>query len=639
MQLLIDVYDASGNRLGAGPITTCTAATVTRTLDGAGSLALDFPASDARVQSLLTNKVRCHVFVDDGDSLRELGRLIVEKSGLQQDASSLIRTVDGPDNLGELRFKTVRRGRKYDAATVNTIVDSLLGLVSGWVRSGSVTNTVSARFDGASVLKSLVELVRQQGVHFRQASTFGTLEIGAFGTDNGLIVENFASYGGDAPDHVLLIESLTLLEDSEELINWLEPIGAGDGDAAITLEKAASTRSIALGFAYDIDTETGPDGRTVYYLQDATSQAAYGTVEKTGAFKDITLVGTAEADQVAAAEALYDVAAATLARFKDPYKSYRLTARKPKQNILPGDKIRLRDEFSVYDLDGVLVDVVNLDAYFWVMQVTETLGSNGHAMQLQIANIDRHAVDEAEIVVGAIEDIRLANVSVKPYFSKDSFIDAFEIDSTHDVTFEINITARTQAVNKATLRIVTTPFRATANGAASGGGSTSGSGGGQTSSGGGDHRHRMAVYTGNASGGTSREYLVRDSGLNSFNFYVPTNQASDMYTYDASGTHTHTVNDHTHTVPAHTHPISYGISDDTDYPDHVSVTVNGTSVATDLDTAGTGLDTELDITAEILAAASVQQAHSVVISCTGGQGRVKVFVELYETIQSVSVFA
>lgn len=634
MRLLVDIYDAAGERLGDGPITTAISASVTRALDGAGSISIQFPEADARVHDLIAPKRRAHLLVDheDGTPIREVGRLIIEKSKLKQGKSGFTRSIDGPDNLGELKFTNVRRGRVFNGATVQAVVDALLGLTSGWSRGGAAANLVSARFDGASILKALVALVEQQGIHFRQNPLY-SVEIGSFGQSNGLTVVNRETappelYHNDA---ILLIDSLTLDEDSEDIVNWLEPIGAGEGDAAITLEKAMATRTTALGYPYAIQTETGPDGRTLYFLKDQASINSYGQVELVGDFNQIVPVGTAEADQVAIAEALYDAAAAHLARYKDPYVSYGLTVRKTRENLLPGDKIRLQDKFRVVDDNGNIVDIIDVNADFWILEVMENFGVSGNPVQLKIASVDRVARGEADIVVGAIESINIANLSVRGYFSHNSWVDAFDIDPTHGVRFELNITERTQSIVLCTVRLVTMPFRANAVGAKAGGSSVETSD--ATA-----HKHTFASPDATYGGGfTTRQFRCWDPIANDYTYFqLPVSGGATVIhqTLNESPDHTHDV-----TIPAHTHPQDYGIFDDTDYPDHIGLIVNGTAHTTGLDASGAGLDQTFDVTALIVAETPLQQVHTIDIQCTGGQGRAKVFVEVWEIIQSVSVFA
>src|SRR5690606_21826760 len=94
MTILVEVFDASGNRLGSGPIRTATAASVTRVLDGVGSYTIDLPGTDGRVLELLQPKRRVRVQLwDDQENKRELVRGIVEVIGAKDDASGWVLTV------------------------------------------------------------------------------------------------------------------------------------------------------------------------------------------------------------------------------------------------------------------------------------------------------------------------------------------------------------------------------------------------------------------------------------------------------------------------------------------------------------------------------------------------------------------
>lgn len=637
---LVEIWEPDGSdRLGDGPLEPL-AYSITRLLDGPASVVCDLLATDDRTLDLIRSKRQLRVRTWDSDSSppRE-SRAVIEEIGIKDSADGYILTADGIDLLGSLKWTNVLLGYKIDGDSVNTAIDDLLTLAgASFTRSGSVTTTISARLDGASVLKSLQTIARQQGIHFRLSATPGVIDIGALGSSNGLRIVNATQGRAELHDNneILLLEDFTQLTSSEEMCNWLLPLGAGDGDAQLTL--AASTRSSP----YTIQSVTGPDGRDLFFIEDSASQTAHGvTIMKTGKFSEITAIANSAAAVEAAANALYDISAAWLQRYKDPYESYSVTVRKPRTNILPGDKIHVRYKGVIETESGTLTyRSINTD--MWIIEVAEAYGPRGTQVRLKIANIDRYEVDNASVVLGAMEELRVNNVSTKSYFSHYVLKDAFEIDSTHPVNFDLVITNAVQTITRVVLRIVTTPFTATASGAASGGGSTSGSGGGQTSSAGGDHRHRIAVFLGSALPGVTNRAFIVGGPSASTNMNIPTLTSGgdqDLYTFDSSGTHSHTVANHTHSVPAHTHALDYSLQKDTDYPDHVSVEVNGTSVATDLDTSGVGLDTEIDITDEINAAATLQQAHTIEITCTGGQGRVACWLDVYEVIQSIGVFS
>lgn len=657
MRLWADVDNAAGNLATPGPLASILRASVTRRLDGAGSFTFELPGTDARALDTVLNKRRANIFVmQAGYESRQIVRGIIDKIGAKDDNGGWRRTVDGPDNLAELKYISTHRGRKYDAATLNAIVDDLLGLTTGWSRSGSNTSLLSVRFDATSILGALQALVEQQGIHFRQGNTLGTIEIGTFGTPNGLRIVNVATLPPDFQenDDVLLIDSLTSVDDSEDLVNWLEPLGAGQGDAMLTLEKSTRTTP------YTIQTITGPDGRTIYYIADSTSISTYGTIQRNGKFSDIAAISNSEADQIAAANALYDMAVAWLLRYKDPYRSYSLTVRKSRTNLLPGDKIHLRYFGRIENEYGDLIDFRDINEDFWIMEVSENFGEGGNTVSLKIASVDRYEQDNARIVLGALEEIRVNNVSVEPYFSNSGFVYVRALDDTHSAIVPIDLTTAVARLNRCRIRIVSRPFRATAKSAKSstsnsGGGSTatSSSGGGTTatSSGGGSHTHTLGVFISNSPFAfPEREFLFGGSP-SAFNLVIKAQAANTIRTYEAANDHTHnvTVPNHSHnvTIPAHTHTIpaadlDYGITDDTEYPDTIRIAINGVDRTSALGgpwgAGGVATDEVLEVANYINLAPTLQQLHEIEITCDDGQGEIEVTVELYETIQSISVF-
>lgn len=651
MRVWADIYDAAGNRLGDGPVQTITQASITRRLDEAGDFKFQLPGTDPRALDLIANKRRARIFLEHQGVTREVTRGIIEKIGAADQPSGWSRSADGPDDLAELKFASVLLGRKYDAETVNDIVDDLLGLVTGWTRSGSITTQVSARYDGVSVLKALKSLVQQQGIHFRKGAA-GVLEVGAFGTDSGKRLVNAVYAPADIyeNDDIILIERFGLNEDSEEIVNWLLPLGGGRGDAAITLEKSTRTTP------YTIQTMSLPDGRTAYYLSDSTSITAYGQVQKIGTFKDISPISNSEADQVAAANALYDAAAAWLSRYSQKFTSYDVRCKKVLANLNPGDKIHVRYKGVIENDDGVIVDYRDINGDFWVLEVGENISTGGVSTDLKIASVDRYEQDAARVVLGALEEIRLNNVSVEPYFSKSGFVYRREIDATHDAVVPIDLTDATASLVRCRVRLTTRPFRATAKSAQS---VTSASGGGSsaTSTSGGEHYHRIGNFLTDSNTLTTRRVLLgygtnttgdQPVGFTAFISEIGTYgtpgpvSGQSWWTAGAADAHTHNV-----TIPAHTHTIpaanlTYGITDDVSYPNTVRIAVNGTDQTSTLGgpwaVGGSALDVVLELADAINAAATLQQKHTVTISCDSGQGEVEVNVELYEVIQSISVF-
>jgi len=133
----------------------------------------------------------------------------------------------------------------------------------------------------------------------------------------------------------------------------------------------------------------------------------------------------------------------------------------------------------------------------------------------------------------------------------------------------------------------------------------------------------------------------------------------------ASQTHTHTgltTQSQTHTHPglttqskshthegqatdsesSHTHGLNYGLYEDSSYPTSISITIDGTDRTSALggpwDTEGTGADVgPLDITDYLSTSPSIRQNHTLVFSCSSGQGEVECEADLLTVIQAIAV--
>jgi hypothetical protein len=631
MKLWIDVHNAAGERLGSGPIRHVVSASITRVLDGVGSIGFAVPGTDERAVRLIDNKRRVRLFTTRNGVVHELGRGIIENVSAKDSPSGWSLNADCPDNLAELKYRSIWLGRKYSGQRVDAIVDSLLALTSGWTRSGSDATLVNARFDGTSILGAAQALVQQQGIHLRESSP-GVLEIGAFGESNGLRVINRTRPNRIVNNKVLLIESLTQIDNSEDIVNRLVPLGGGRGDTALSL--ALSNR---VG-AYQILQMAGPDGRALYYLEDQASITLNGPIEKVGTFKTIVPITNALEDQIAAANALYDMAAAWLARYAIKYRSYGFTLRDVQANLLPGDKIRVRYIGRINDSKGNMVDYRSIDEEMWVLEVRERYNANGISTTVKVATIDRYDLDTDEVILGGLEAIHINNVAVDSYPTKAPYVYTRTLDSTHSAIVPLEFDNSTARLVRCNMRLLTRPFRATSKGAAAGGGSTSG--------GGGDHNHVVMQMTlGGTGGKTLREVSFAYGSVSSPSIgfvdlpldITPTGSLPHDYivTATASG-------NHTHTTPAHTHPPDYGIEDDVQRPDTVRITIDGVDYTSALGgpwgVGGVAVNTQLEISAQLKASGNLQSRHTITITCDSGQGEVEVTLIPVEVIQSIEVF-
>lgn len=613
LRLWVDVLDNAGVKTGEGPLVNVEQARIARVLDGAGSITLEVPGTDERVARLAQNERRVRIWADGHTGKRMIGGGRIRKiRGRHHPDSGWSVTLDGPDDLDDLRRKSVLLGREHEAAALSSVVSELVDLAD-WGASTNFSATIDTRFDGASVLKALQYLVSEQGIHFRQGIGPNTIEVGVFGESNGITILNAPKDGVAiyTDPSLAYIEQIDIEDDSEDVINWLIPLGGGDGESALTLEHSTRTSP------YTIQSLTGPDGRTLYYIADAASIAAYGEIQKVGTFKHINPLSTNTGDMTNAANALYDAAAAWLRRQAVKQTVYNAILRNVEKTIRVGDRMHMIYKGFI-PANGVYMPFVDINDDLWVTKVSETHGLTGRTVQVELSTIDRHQMDAARVVIGALEQLEVQNVTPVMNFNKDSFSYKKEIDGSHDASIFLYITNATLQVNRVLLRLKSRPFRTLASGAEAGG----------------DHRHKMFDWNSNIGiqppDAYIQEFFCKDdaSGSNNNNIWMAVSDASksdDLWTFDTSGTHTH--------------PLDYSINDDTVYPAGITVSVNGVDVTAALGgpwgDSATAIDVELDLTPYITSG-TLQRIHEITIGCASSQGEIEGLVEIYDIISGIA---
>lgn len=453
-----EVFSAAGVRLGVIP--DIEAAKVTRILDGAGSVSLTLPGMSERALTLLTYEARVRVYVEQNNAVREVGRGIVRKPVTTDTPGGTTLTVDCPDELCELKDISALLGRSYgDASPVSlsSVVNSLVGLVDGWTASVEPAvseNLVSLRVDGVSILKALQELAENNGLHLRQSIGSKTLEFGAFGTDTGIYLRNVA-HGNirlQDNDNLAIVENLQITGTSEGLVNRIYPVGAGQGLAAINLENSTRTSP------YTINSVTGPDGRTLRYIETGERPVR----EEVRRYKITPIANSAAAKEVAD-DALYDAAAADLARSSVVQETYRVVLTKVRRTIRAGDTVRLVFKGIVQQKGGAYV-YRNVDDTFTVLEVDEDFSPGGVKTSLVISNVDRMMMSIEKQVITAINDVKASKFEVVtfPYVFNDSWTDTImALDSFGNfktAVFTVPIPDVVTDVLKVLMRIRTLPM-------------------------------------------------------------------------------------------------------------------------------------------------------------------------------------
>lgn len=604
MQIRVDVYSADGVKQGEGPITTVTRASVTRLLDGAGSVSINLPAHDARGVGLLVNEARVRIYCDQFNrGLREVGRGIIRKVGYQASESGWEMTASGPDVLDELKRWSTNYNRAYVDMPVREIVADLISLVPGWSVECDVTTRYSGRFDAVSVLKAIQALVEKFGLHLRVKLGVDTnvLEVGAFGESAGLRLVNPKGMpqGFYANDQVAAIQSIQEQAVSEAVANRLYGLGAGANvDSALTLAMATRTDPPVMSKVVN--------GRVVYYLEDAQSIALYGVIEKDGQFKDVGPLENSDTFEQYAADALHDVMTTWLARYAVAQHTYGATVRKAVRSLSQGDKVTV-DYIDTVEQAGAIIPIKRIVGDFWLMKVSENFSVEGVTQELQLSDIDRYQDSAGKVVLGRLESIELAGTTIQPSVNHYTYgPEQVELDNGVSATVQLIVTDAVSAIDRVLMRVRTRPFTSTMRGAAAGG----------------DHRHLLATYAGSTS--TTPPFLYSEytfaaaSGGGSKTFRVGSS-SDDIWTQGASGTHVH--------------DPEYGIYKDTQRPVNLTITVNGQVVISGIGTNGADLDVTIPITEQVRdKSGGFRAVHDVGISCASGQGEVVVSFDVVEQI-------
>lgn len=618
----VNVYDPTGTtRLGGGPITP-ESISQTRVLDGAGTFSLSVPRTSKRAIDLLINRRVVEIVYEDPytRALNNLTRGIIFSTSDSDSGGRLTMTVDGPDAMQLLRDKSTLLARIYTLQNTDTML-AALAAIAGWTTSGSLTGQTVARFDGENVLKSMQATLERTGYHMRlSTSSANQVQIGTFGADSGYLAWHVEGNVSQAPpslfsrqNKLIPVETLQIETEGSDVVNWILPIGGGEGEAALTLEKSTRTTP------YAIQTTTGPDGRTLYYLSDSTSIATYGTIQKVGTFKDINPITNTDADIVNAANALYDATVAYLIRHKDPLTTYSMTLRGRVGILQPGDKIRVVYKGVVYR-EGVPVAYRDIDQMFWMLEVTDNIGVSGFSSQVRIASVDRYELDSMDVIIGALDDLQIDNLKIQPYPNTRSFVWPRDVAPSFHGNIPVRFTDACLKLLRLQVRITTSPYRITA----------------QQASASGDHRHIMFVNLGGDFGpsGTYKTMNASDStgSTSGYSVRMETNAPDNLYTVGGSGTHTH--------------PLVYGITDDTLYPSGISIYVDGIDRTAALGgpwNPGTGSPITIDLNEALMtgyinnAAGGLRQEHTISFRCTSGRGHIEAVVEIYELVQALKV--
>ncbi len=378
MRLWAEIWNGAQTE-GLG-VVDLASASIVHTLDRAGSLMLDAPATDPNAVKLMRWGRWATVFTD-APRRRQVGAGILMRQNASISAGQKTVTWKCTDALVALQRANTLLARAYDDAPIADVIHDLIALVPGWtVRLDNAAGSTSPRFDGATILDAIITITNLHGYHFRQGG-FNQLVFGELGDHSGIRLVDTGHVDQDLHrnERIALIESLSVQEDGAQVVNWLLPF-SGPVDGALTLKR--STRDAP----YLIETMVGFNGETIYVMRDAASIAEHGEIRVVEGPK--TLVFPVSIDQtgfINAANMLYDWAATQLQRRSRPQRNYAATVAKLDSASLVGRKVRLVYKGEVRTSNGQY-RLVDEDDDFWVTQQTTAYSLDGTRVSLELSS-------------------------------------------------------------------------------------------------------------------------------------------------------------------------------------------------------------------------------------------------------------
>lgn len=399
MNLWAILETGAGTRLGEGPVAVASAR-VMRKLDGAGTLEMELPATSRRVLDLVEVGHRLRLFVQQNGQQRRLGSGWIEYVAMDDSAESLRLELRATDEMAALARASVWMKRTWDNVAISTIVGDLAAL-AGWSANCAIADPVTLKLEGTSILNALIRMADETGYHVRQVRE-REIEFGAFGESSGIVARRAAPGVHRLNETgVIIVQDIAVETTIEDLCNRVMVLGGvyQDGVNEYELSLVDSTRTAP----YTIQTMTLPDASTGYFLEDAASVATYGAVERVQRWNVQPAEPYGAPEKEAAANQLYDAAAAFLSRRAQPQRTYEISAVQAiGENIHVGDRIQLQYSGAVRDQRGTLV-YINVNESLWVLSVEEVYSPFEMSVRMELSNVDRAPRSIAEQIVETIE--------------------------------------------------------------------------------------------------------------------------------------------------------------------------------------------------------------------------------------------
>jgi hypothetical protein len=509
----VDIEDASGNKLGTGPITSAASWRVARPMDGAGQWSFTAPMADVKT-SQATPRRYAHIYAYVGSSYQWVGGGPIDAISTSIGADGTVEAeVSGADMLRELAWRSVGSLTISDGAGGPTTHAAALAAVMalaplGWTWTPDPApgwDLLYGQFGGETVLAALASVAERSRSHYylssRRSLTFAT----SFVSSGVRCVAASQALGtGQAA-----ITSLDAERSSYDLVSRIIPVGSGQSKVALTLR--ATGRAAPAGYTLSAASN---------YLRNDGVESSYGRCERVVAFKDIAPLSSTTADVISAANMLFDAAKYWLDQHSAPVNTYRLTIAECPVLVRPLQTVRVvwRDP----------AQGTSIDADLYVLAV-EWQGDASGVRTAALTVADTPLWPESD-VSAVVESITQGTIyQALPQLNANAYVIAYtkNVDDVEQANFRFRFDEDTVQLVRVVFDFQLLPLESTVKSTGASSISSDASG---------DHSHTVTI--------AAHTHSVT---INSHQHDVTIN----------SHTHTVTIGDHTHSVsvPSHTHGV------------------------------------------------------------------------------------
>lgn len=563
MRFRIDVYTATSTAAVGGPITEVLGVSISEKLNQIGEASITLPAHVASSRGL----ARGYKYSIYSEELGYLGQFRHIESSL--DAAAETITIKAYDSLISLAERVAGFRRSVSDTPFNTAA-SMFFATPGWTVSYedgvAITDKITFSVEGENYLR-VADYLRQyvRGWFRREGDT--EIKFGKFTTTTPeLTFVAFNPTLGTIPSSQALITGLARTRQGGEVANRIYAVGGGVGETKIDLRYA--TRAATTSTPYSVTSSTIGTGVAGYYIEDTSSQATYGQIDRVIAWNEIRPITNSLADLQNAGNALYDIAAAYLKKYKSENDAYSLTAVGVPTSLKVGDLVRVVYN-GVAELETGSVGWINVANNFYVTDITRSFDAGGgQTATVGIAANGEAVVGDTEVLYDILQDVQTLKLRTQPtqtYFSKSYDTVIFQNGIQEAPSFNVRFGPEVLAVNELyceiNIRPIVYPSISVAATVSSANAFSSTSG-------------QIATFTGNTpllsvamstAAAHSHDFNVEGSSSGTAGTVVYANDGSTnlkrgnsgtiIYSTTSTGAHRHTLDQHQHAID-HTHSLT-----------------------------------------------------------------------------------